>query len=61
MEQKGRGAAQSGAAIYGLGMIGAMIYFISHASTFWIVVLGILKGIIWPVLLVYGLFSHLGM
>ena len=40
-------------AVYGFGMIGAWIYFLSHATTFWIGALGILKGIVWPAMLVY--------
>ena len=51
--------APSGA-VYGLGFIGAAIYFISTAATFWMGVLGILKAIIWPVLLVYELLKFLG-
>ena len=47
-------------AVYGLGLIGAAIYFISHATTFWRGVLGFLKAIIWPVFMVYKLFMHLG-
>ena len=35
-------------AVYGLGLIGAWIYYISHATTFWLGVLGIFKGIFWP-------------
>ena len=46
-------------AVYGLGMIGAWVYFIGHATTFWIGVLGFLKGIVWPALLVYEAFTHL--
>jgi hypothetical protein len=45
-------------AIYGLGFIGAAIYFISQATGFWIGVLGFLKAIIWPVFLVYEAFLH---
>ena len=51
--------AHSGA-VYGLGLIGAAIYFISHATSFWLGVLGFLKAIVWPVLLVYEAFKHLG-
>ena len=40
-------------AIYGLGFIGAVIYYISHAASFWIGVLGFLKAIVWPAFLVY--------
>ena len=49
------------AAVYGLGFIGAAIYYISMATTFWIGVLGLLKAIIWPVFLVYGALDYLGM
>jgi hypothetical protein len=48
----------SGGAFYGLGFIGACIYFISHASGFWMGVLGFLKAIIWPVIFVYDAFKH---
>jgi hypothetical protein len=47
-------------AVYGLGLIGAAIYFISTATSFWIGVLGFLKAIVWPVFLVYEAFKHLG-
>lgn len=43
----------SGGAVYGLGMIGAAIYFISKATTFWLGVLGFLKALVWPAMLVY--------
>jgi hypothetical protein len=40
-------------AVYGLGFIGAAIWFISQSTTFWIGVLGFLKAIVWPAFLVY--------
>lgn len=46
-------------AIYGLGFIGALIYFISTATGFWSAVLGILKAIIWPTFFVYEIFKYL--
>lgn len=46
-------------AVYGLGMIGAAIYFISKAVGFWMGVLGLLKAIIWPAFLVYEAFKFL--
>jgi len=46
-------------AIYGLGLIGAAIYFIAQATSFWTGVLGFLKAIIWPAIMVYELFKHL--
>ena len=54
----GSGASE---AVYGLGLIGAWIYFIGHATTFWLGVLGFLKGIIWPTMLVYELLKYLNM
>ncbi len=47
--------------IYGMAFIGAAIYFIQHAPTFWAGVLGFLKAIIWPVLLIYKLLEFLQM
>lgn len=46
-------------AIYGLGFIGAAIFFISQATTFWLGVLGFFQAIIWPVYMVYGIFKFL--
>ena len=53
-----RGASE---AVYGFGLIGAWVYFIGHAATFWLGVLGFLKGIVWPALLVYELLKYLHM
>jgi len=44
--------SNGGNAVYGLGMIGAAIFYIGQATTFWMGVLGFLKAIIWPVFLV---------
>jgi len=51
----------SGGCFYGLGFIGAAIYYISTATGFWMGVLGVLKAIVWPAFLVYGLLKSLGM
>ena len=48
-------------AIYGMGFIGAAVYFISHATGFWMGALGVLKAIVWPALLVYEALKFLGM
>ena len=47
-----RGAG-GGNAVYGLGLIGALVYYIQVADGFWGVVLGILKAVVWPAFLVY--------
>jgi len=44
--------ANSGDAVYGLGLIGAAIFYIGQATTFWMGVLGLLKAFVWPVFLV---------
>ncbi|MDT8402588.1 MAG: hypothetical protein RQ743_12910 [Bacteroidales bacterium] len=49
----------SSGAVYGLGFIGAAIYFISAATGFWVGVLGFLKAIVWPVFLVYHAFDKM--
>ena len=46
-------------AVYGLGFIGAAIYFISTATTFWMGALGVLKAIVWPAFLVFELLKSL--
>jgi hypothetical protein len=42
-----------GGGIYGLGFIGAVIFYIQTATSFWGGVLGVLKAIVWPAFLVY--------
>ena len=59
MEKNMQCGAPSGA-VYGLGFIGAAIYFISQATGFWIGVLGFLKAMVWPVFLVYEAFKYFG-
>jgi len=46
--------------VYGLGFIGAVIYYISTASGFWMGVLGILKALVWPAFLVFEMLKSLG-
>ncbi len=53
-----RGGAGEGA-VYGLGLIGAWIYFIGQSTTFWEGVLGFLKGFVWPAFFVYEIFKYL--
>lgn len=49
-----------GGGIYGLGFLGAVIYYISTATSFWNGVLGILKAVVWPAFLVFELLKGLG-
>jgi len=48
-----------GNAVYGLGFIGAAVYFIGHAGSFWLGVFGFLKAMVWPALLIYQAFAVL--
>ena len=52
--------AAGGGAVYGMGMIGAAVYFIGHAAGFWLGVLGLLKAIVWPAFLIYYAMRSLG-
>jgi hypothetical protein len=47
-------------AIYGLGFIGAAIYYISNATGFWMGFVGFLKALVWPAFLVYEALKTLG-
>jgi hypothetical protein len=40
-------------AIYGIGMIGALIYFIQHANSFLEGVAGVFMAIFWPAVVLY--------
>lgn len=46
--------------VYGLGFIGAAIYFITSATSFWVGVLGFGKAIVWPAFLVYEALKYFG-
>jgi len=50
---------QFGGGIYGLAFIGALIYFLQNATTFWMGVLGVLKAMVWPAMLVYNALKFL--
>jgi hypothetical protein len=50
----------AGGAVYGLGLIGALVYYWQHASTFGQVVLGLLKSIVWPAILIYHALQRIG-
>ena len=58
--KKMNGNAGAGA-VYGLGMIGAAVYYIQQATTFSEGVLGILKAIVWPAFLIHKVLGLLGM
>jgi hypothetical protein len=49
----------TGGATYGLGFLGAAVYYISTATGFWNGALGILKALVWPAFLVYEVLKYL--
>lgn len=53
-------SSPSSGCTYGLGFIGAAVYFINTASGFWMGVLGVLKAVVWPAFLVFEGFKNLG-
>ena len=60
-EQKKEVKIQGGSsdAVYGLGLIGAWVYYIGRATTFREGVQGFFKGIFWPAFLVHDLLDYL--
>ena len=60
MSYKSSGHGNASSAVYGLGFIGAAIWFISQAAGFWAGVLGFLKALVWPAFLVYEALKNLG-
>jgi hypothetical protein len=59
-----RGAATrqpqpQGGAVYGLGMIGALVYFAGTAQTGKDYALAVAKATVWPALMVYRVFRFL--
>lgn len=50
-----------GGMVYFLGFIGALVYYIQHATSFWNGCLGVLKALVWPAMLVYRFLGFLMM
>jgi hypothetical protein len=49
----------TGDAVYGLGVIGALVHYIGQADSFGAGVVGMLKAFVWPAFLVYDLFRFI--
>jgi hypothetical protein len=47
--------------VYGVAFIGAAFYYIQHADGFWMGVLGVIKAMVWPALVVYKMLEFLKM
>ncbi|HMS22552.1 MAG TPA: hypothetical protein PKA38_02190 [Candidatus Levybacteria bacterium] len=48
-------------AVYGLGLLGALVYYIINATSFWMGLLGVVKAIFWPAFLVFELLEFFRM
>ena len=48
-------------AVYGLGFLGAAIYFISNATGLWDGIIGVVKAIFWPAYLAYEACKYLNL
>jgi hypothetical protein len=46
--------------VYFLGLIGALVYYISTATGFWNGVWGVIKALLWPAFLVFELLKFIG-
>ena len=55
----GCGGGCSGA-LYGVGLLGALYYYLTTATSFLMGVVGVVKAILWPGVLVYGALKFLG-
>lgn len=53
MKEQMKKAGNQGSVLYGMGFIGALVYFISHALSFWGGVLGVIKAVFWPAFVIY--------
>ena len=60
-KQRTKTVINNGSSIYGLGILGAAVFYIQHAATFWEGLLGILKAIFWPAMLLYRAMEALNM
>ncbi len=48
-------------AVYGLGLIGVLVYYLQHAHSFMDFVWAILKSIVWPAILAYHAFQFMNL
>jgi len=54
MARNGYARGAGGGAVYGLGLIGALVYYIQTSTWFWDGVYGVFRALVWPAFLVYG-------
>lgn len=47
--------------LYGLGFIGALVFYIQQATSLWTGLIGFGKALVWPAFLIYNVFVYLKM
>jgi len=52
---------EGGGMVYVLGFFGSLVYFLQHATTLWEGVLGLLKSLVWPAVVIYKLLEFFRM
>lgn len=57
--QRPTNQAGAGGAVYGLGLIGALVYFWQQADSVGDHLIAVLKALVWPALLVHGAFTRM--
>jgi len=60
-DNKCKAQTGAGAGVYFIGFIGAVVYYIGVATSFWEGVLGVLKAMVWPAFLIHGLAKFLNL
>ena len=60
-KEKNKSANGASCGLYGMGLIGALVYYIQHATSVWTGMLGLLKALVWPAMVVYKMLEFLGM
>ncbi len=58
-KQKTAAHAASGGLMYGLGFVGALVYYVQQASSFGQIILAFFRALVWPALLVYHLLGFI--
>jgi hypothetical protein len=47
--------------LYGMALIGAAVYYVQHSTSVWSAVVGLVKAVFWPAVLMYHVLSYLRM
>lgn len=59
-KNKYNAAAQGGGnAVYGLGLIGALVYYIQNSEGIWGFIVAVFQALVWPAFVIYDLIGFL--